>query len=81
MTSCPYKYYYHASSWGCGIYFFKKSTYGKNHSCKVATVAVFPFHQVSLSSQMFSGMFFVWMPFQLYLEKNNIFINSVVKVY
>ena len=45
-------------------------SYGKIYSCTdYLLFAIIPFH---LSSQMFSGMFFAWMRFNLYVE-NNIF--------
>ena len=64
MTSCLYKCYYHASSWGCEIYFLKKILpSGKNCSCKdYLLFVIIPFHRVFLLSQIFSGTFFDWIP-------------------
>ena len=55
MRSCLYKYYYHVSSWGCKIYFFKKNLIiQKIYSCKDSLLlAIATFHQVFLLSKTF----------------------------
>ena len=73
MASCLKKYY-HASGWGCEIYFLKKKSEGKDTLWNISFRA---FHEIQFQEHFMKHEMFLWNNFTLIFKFHCILFSSI----